>query len=62
MDDTKRRAIVQQLSDEVTEQGYLTMVASSPYAWVHSADIVLDPANQPYFGYGLTMGEISWKK
>jgi len=62
MDDTKRRAIVQQLSDEVTEQGYLTMVASSPYAWVHSSDVVLDPTNQPYFGYGITMGEISWKR
>ena len=26
------------------------------------ADIVIDPNNQPFFGYGVTMGELSWKK
>jgi hypothetical protein len=53
---------VQQLVDEVTDQGYMSMAASSPYAWAHTADIVLDNTNQPFFGYGLTMGEVSWKK
>ena len=62
MDDAKRRNIVKQLSDEVTEQGYMTMIATSPTIWAHSKDIVIDPNNQPFFGYGLTMGEISWKK
>ena len=62
MDDTKRRDIVRRLSDDVTQQGYMTMVASSPTIWVHSSDIVIDPNNQPFFGYGLTMGEVSWKK
>ena len=62
MDDAKRRNIVKQLADEVTEQGYMTMVSTSPTIFAHSADIVIDPKNQPFFGYGITMGEISWKK
>lgn len=62
MDDTKRRDIVRRLSDDVTQQGYMTMAASSPIVWAHSKDIVIDPDNQPFFGYGLTMGELSWKK
>ena len=60
--DTKRRDIVRRLSDDVTQQGYMTMAASSPIVWAHSKDIVIDPDNQPFFGYGLTMGELSWKK
>ena len=62
MNDTKRRDIVRRLSDDVTQQGYMTMAASSPIVWAHSKDIVIDPDNQPFFGYGLTMGELSWKK
>src|SRR5690606_29546439 len=51
MDDAKRREIVRQLSDEVTEQAYMTMISSSPTIWAHSADVVIDPNNQPFFGY-----------
>ena len=62
MDDTKRRDIVRRLSDDVTQQAYMTMITSSPTIWAHTADLVIDPNNQPFFGYGLTMGELSWKK
>ena len=62
MDDAKRRGIVQKLVDEVTDQAYITMTTPSPSIWVHTKDVVVDPHNQPFFGYGLTMGEIGWKK
>jgi len=62
MDDTKRRAIVQKLSDDVTDQAYLTMLTSAPSIWVHSRDLALVTDNQPFFSYGFTMGEVSWKK
>ena len=62
MDDTKRRAIVGKLADDVTDQGYMTMLTSAPSIWVHSRDVALVTDNQPFFSYGFTMGEVSWKK
>jgi peptide/nickel transport system substrate-binding protein len=62
MDDTKRRAIVAKLADDVTDQAYITMLTSAPSTWVHTKDLAIVTDNQPFFSYGFTMGEVSWKK
>jgi hypothetical protein len=62
MDDAKRRAIMQKLVDDVTDQAYITVLTSSPSIWVHDKDLQIVTDNQPFFSYGFTMGEVSWKK
>ncbi len=62
MDDAKRRAIMQKLVDDVTDEAYITILTSSPSIWVHDKDLGIVTDNQPFFSYGFTMGELSWKK
>ena len=40
----------------------MTMLSTSPSIWVHTRDLVIVTDNQPFFSYGFTMGELSWKK
>ena len=61
MNDTKRRAIVKQLFDEVTNAAYIVPLVAIPRIWVHSKDLEIWQQTDPFFGYGGQISYMGWK-
>jgi peptide/nickel transport system substrate-binding protein len=62
MDETKRKAIVRDLMDQVTDSRYMIPISPYPKIWIHTSDVQVKETGRFFFGYGITMSEISWKK
>ncbi len=60
MDDGKRRALVKELFDTVTNIAYMVPITAQPAYWVHSKDIALS-GDVTFSAWGLQSHQIGWK-
>ncbi len=60
MDDAKRRALVKEIFDTITNIAYMVPITAQPAFWVHSKDVALS-GDVTFSAWGLQAHQISWK-
>jgi hypothetical protein len=61
MDDTKRRAIVRRLFDEVDRANYILPLTMGPKYFIHTKDVKVEPSGGVFFSYGIRPADLSWR-